>query len=278
MASGDRIELLTASTFETAMSTVAQEDSVSNVKTVADTINTNVAANKTTLSTVNTNASTIKTSVGTASTAPSVTSAGGIVNTANTVQQKLQGISQYQIGATNSTGGSATAGNVMAKLNAILTNLNSLTSSAGSGLASTLFVPSDTVLKSFIGNTPATLQGYYCIGGFAAKYTGTLKVKVTFRCSTEPQSSHGSKLFAYINPSGYSSNMYPSIPLQKMTSEFSDTSLYFYNSLFSGTLKTTEIYPRVKAGDMMYIVIVGNDANPCIVTSCDVCGSTIVSY
>lgn len=122
MASGDRIELLTADTFESAMSTVAKETSVANTKAVVDTINTNVNTSKTTLGTINTNVDTVKSSVGTASTAPSVTSAGGVVNTANTVQQKLQGISQYQIGAANSTGGSATAGNVMAKLNAIIGN------------------------------------------------------------------------------------------------------------------------------------------------------------
>ena len=81
MASGDRIELLTAGTFEEAMDSVAQESTVQTINTNVNTANTNINTIKSTVSTINTSASAIQTSVGATSAAPSVTSAGGVVNT-----------------------------------------------------------------------------------------------------------------------------------------------------------------------------------------------------
>ena len=277
MASGDRIELLTAGTFETAMNSVAQESTSQTINTNVNTANTNINTIKSTTSVINTNTSTIQSSVGSASAAPSVTSAGGVVNTANTVQQKLQGISQYQIGATNSTGGSATAGNVMAKLNSIISTVNNIQSSTDNSLNSTVFVPSETNLLKTILNTPTTVNTLVCVGTFVAKYSGTICIKAT-GYSVSDASSHYGRINAYANMSNAGVTLYPTMPqtnLSESSSINSDSSTFIaFRTLTSATSTS---YLQVRAGDIVYIVLRGYSDSACICSNISIYG-TATSY
>lgn len=277
MASGDRIELLTAGTFETAMSTVAKETTAQTISTNVNTANTNINTIKSTVSTINTNTSTIQTSVGSASMAPSVTSTGGVVNTANTVQQKLQGISQYQIGATNSTGGTATAGNVMAKLNTLINNVNTIQSNIGdNSLNSTVFIPSDNVLKTIV-NTPVNLtsSNKLVLGYFIAKYSGVLRVKINAKSTTEAGTC---MINAYYNPKSATPTLYPTMPSNIQLSGISTEkgSQVTINSLTSISY-ILDLY--VASGDIIYFVPSISMSNATLTcNSMTICGTTVSTY
>ena len=277
MASGDRIELLTAGAFEEAMDSVAQEITVQTINTNVNTANTNINTIKSTTSTINTDASAIKASVGTVSTAPSVTSAGGIVSTANTVQQKLQGISQYQIGATNSTGGTATAGNVMAKLNALINNVSAIQSNIGdNSLNSTVFIPSDNVLKTLV-NTPVNLtsSNKLVLGYFIAKYSGVLRVKINAKSTTEAGTC---MINAYYNPKSATPTLYPTMPSNTNLTGVSveKSSQVTINSLTS-ILYTLDLY--VASGDIIYLVPSVSMSNATLTcNSITICGTTVSTY
>ena len=180
MASGDRIELLTTDTFEEAMGLVAKENSVQTIDANIDTANTNINSIKSTTSTINTDTNTIKNSVGVTNTKPSTTTEGSIVNIIDTLQQKIQGISQYQIGATNSAGASNTTGSVMAKLNNILVNVSTMKSSMFS-LESTVYTPSSYPIKTILNQTTILQAGLIgqIVGHYIPKYSGTIRVSVT---------------------------------------------------------------------------------------------------
>ena len=277
MASGDRIELLTADSFETAMSAVAQEFSVQAVKTNVDTANANINTIKNTTSTMKTDVDIIKESIGTASTAPTVTTTGGAVNTANTIQQKLQGISQYQIGATNSTGGSATAGNVMAKLNNLITNVANIKSAVGdSSLNSTVFIPSNKVLKTVLNTTVTSAgRGTTVLGCFVAKYSGTLRVDITGYSNT---STDYAQIRITYNGSSLVQQIYPTMPVTQSESLSvqgdSDTI-----SLAVTTPTTVSKYIYVKAGDIIYFSTSKTSANTTIVCSnITIYGDTVSTY
>lgn len=106
MASGDRIELLTANAFETAMSTVAKETSVQSCASKIDNVDADIAALAATVNNINN------------------------VNTADyqldqSMNNTLVDLYNNRIGVTNNTGGTAAAGTVMGKLNTIINNTSS---------------------------------------------------------------------------------------------------------------------------------------------------------
>ena len=116
MASGDRIELLTAGTFETAMD--AQEEILNNISTKVNTINTNVEQSLLDISTAYTNVS---------------KDISTVYQTEATNYSVLSDLST-KMGSSNNTGGTATAGTVMAKLNALINAVNTIQSSSSKSL------------------------------------------------------------------------------------------------------------------------------------------------
>ena len=89
----------------------------SSISNTLSTINSNVNTINTNVSTVSTNVNTANTNINAIKTA---TAASTTANASGTLSQKLSWIGNSLIGATGNTGGSATAGTVMGKLNALL--------------------------------------------------------------------------------------------------------------------------------------------------------------
>jgi hypothetical protein len=94
------------------MNGVAQEETSQEIKSTVNTINTNASTAATKATAAANDASAAKNNTATNNTASGT----------GTLSQKLSWIGNTLIGATNQTGGSATAGTVMAKLNAIIAN------------------------------------------------------------------------------------------------------------------------------------------------------------
>lgn len=276
MANGDRIELLTAANFEAAMSTVAQESTAKNVQAVVNAINTSTGSNTTTLSTINTNVNAIKTAIGNASTAPSVTTTGSAVNTANTIHQKLQGISQYQIGATNSTGGSSTSGNVMAKLNAILNTVNA---TSDTSLSSTIFVPTETnLLKTILGKAMTIGDNrLVCLGSFVPKYPGCVCIKIAGYIADVNASSSGGFMISN-NLQSQSIPIYPSLPATTLSGVYERDNVTPRLDFTSITSETKTMYLNVEAGKIYYFIIQGSSLRPFTCQSVQIFGSTIYYY
>ena len=113
-----------------------------------DTIDTNVSANKTTLATVNTNTSSVKSVVGTAS----------------------------------DTGGTTSAGTVMAKLNDLITRVAVLESNASAGTDHVSLTGIGTTIYNVSGKSAPTASNasyHRCQGKFQATYTGWYTISVT---------------------------------------------------------------------------------------------------
>ena len=168
MASGDRIELLTAGAFENAMSTVAQESTVSGVATKINEIDANVDAVNNTLSGM----------------LQTVNSDHGIdTNTYN----MLADLYNNRVGVTNNTGGTSAAGTMMAKLNTIINNLSTITSKPQLNAVnpSKLYM---STKSSYSGTqTVINISGsgalYDLIASYTSNITITIDGKVAFRAS-----------------------------------------------------------------------------------------------
>ena len=118
------------------------ESAISAVETKIDTVDGIV-------DTINSNVNTIKTA----------TAASTSASASGTLSQKLSWIGNTLIGATNNTGGTASAGTVMAKLNAILNKVNTPTG--------------------------------YCVGPFVESYNGGYDNSVT--------KTYNYPVFVYVN-------------------------------------------------------------------------------
>lgn len=148
---------------------------INNVKSVVDTISTNVNDVKSDVGILNTIMNNVKSVVDTISTnvnsVKSATAASSTANATGTLSQKLTYIISTLIGTTGATGGTATAGTIMAKLNKLLRlHTSSFQKTSFSGKASTT---SNTELQILTLNN-ILLYGIYCtIGSSSSSYTIT---------------------------------------------------------------------------------------------------------
>ena len=248
MASGDRIELLTAGTFETAMD--AQEEILNNISTKVNTINTNVEQSLRDISTAYTNVS---------------KDISTVYQTETTNYSVLSDLST-KIGSSNNTGGTTTAGTVMAKLNNLITNVASIKSTVGdSSLNSTVFIPSTKVLKTVL-NTTVTVSGRNTaiLGCFVPKYSGTIRVDITGYSNT---SSDYALVGMYFNVSSSLVAIYPTMPVTQSESLSMQCEESVTISVATTSSTTTSRYVRVKAGDIIYFATSKTSSNTTIVCS-----------
>ena len=260
MASGDRIELLTAGTFETAMD--AQEEILNNISTKVNTINTNVEQSLLDISTAYTNVS---------------KDISTVYQTDATNYSVLSDLST-KMGSSNNTGGTATAGTVMAKLNALITAVNTIQSSSSNSLYSNVFIPSETNLLKTVLNTKTTVSSLTHVGTFVSKYSGAICIKAT-GYSAITSSTYPCRVYAYANITGGSILAYPSMPQTSMSENYS------YNGddveairIESTTSSTYTGYLRVRAGDIVSIALQGYTNNACTCTNVSIYGSIISTY
>lgn len=126
------------------------ESAISAVETKIDTVDGIV-------DTINSNVNTIKTA----------TAASTSASASGTLSQKLSWIGNTLIGATNNTGGTTTAGTVMAKLNAILNKINTGVTASVQGRS--LIVKSGRFDASTTGGyttvVNVTGSGFFCYAG-----------------------------------------------------------------------------------------------------------------
>lgn len=259
MASGDRIELLTANAFEAAIDTVAKETTVADCSEKIDEVHDYVGIVNEKINTILNDISTVYGST--------ITNYGVLADLYNS-----------RIGATNNSGGTATAGTVMGKLNTLINLVNNLQSSSSTDLNTPLFIPSNNVLKSFVGATPLAPSGTYYMGCFAAKYSGTLRVDITGACIGN--GSYNSNAYILINPTpDMSVSLHPGMAQGAMsTNPGSSAEKYKIINISALTTQSFTYYPKVKAGDMIYFYVVGHANNICSYTKFNVCGSVISSY
>lgn len=142
----------------------------SSISSTLSTINTNVNTINRDLGTANTNINTANTNINAIKTA---TASSTTANASGTLSQKLSWIGNSLIGATGNTGGSATAGTVMGKLNALL---------VGNGLKKTTISVSgrgtETVLN--LSNILlVTLDCSYLTGGTGSDDSHTMILNTT---------------------------------------------------------------------------------------------------
>lgn len=263
MASGDRIELLTAGTFETAMD--AQETILNNVSTNVNTINTNVTQSLQDISTAYTN---ISKDIAT------------VYQTEATNYGILADLSN-KVGSSNNTGGTATAGSIMAKLNTLINGVTNIQSSSSNSLYSTIFIPSDSNILKTVLNTPVTISASASfLGAFIAKYSGQIRVAVS-AYSTSTSTSYTGSLEMGINYVGGNENlMYPSMNIAHKQ--------YYNGSSFEKTasirvagtsLSTSYKYINLKAGDIIYFYgYAPVAAESSTFTNITIYGSTISYY
>ena len=235
MASGDRIELLTANAFETAMSSVAKETSVQSCAAKIDNVDSDVAALAATINNIN-----------------SVITADYQLD--QTLQSVLADIYNNRIGATSNTGGTATAGTMMAKLNALITGVNSLLSNSNTSLHSTIFVPSGNLLKT-AWNTPQVLSELTVLGCFVAKYSGCISVTYTISAYTSANANVG-MAYVYKNLQGKTTAtaIHPSMLPFVVTSNQS-TNEYAAWEYITPPALTKTMYIPVKAGEIVYFAL-----------------------
>lgn len=259
MASGDRIELLTANTFENAMD--SQEAILNNVYTKVNTIHTNVEQSLRDISTAYT---TMSRDIST------------VYQTETTNYSVLSDLST-KLGSSNNTGGTATAGTVMAKLNSIINAVNSIQTSTGNSLNTTVFVPNETNLLKTILNTSTTTNTLLCVGTFVAKYSGTICIKATGHSASDTGTYYG-RLIAYANMYNAGVTLYPTMPktnLSETSAINSDSSAFLtFKTL---TQSTSTAYLQVRAGDIVYMVLRGFSSSACICSNISVYG-TATSY
>lgn len=260
MASGDRIELLTAGTFETAMD--AQEAILNNVSTKVNTINVNVEQSIRDISTAYTNLS----------------------NDISTVYQT--GSANYgvladlynKIGVTNNTGGTATAGTMMGKLNTLINNTENIKASVGtSSLYSTIFIPTETNLLKTVSSTAVTVSNQSIVlGSFVSKYSGCICIKITGYIANVNASATGifivtNNLQSYLEP------IYPSSPAAALSSSnYSNATTPLNFSAITPETKT--MYLNVEAGKIYYFIINGSSLRPFTCQSVQLFGTTISYY
>lgn len=259
MASGDRIELLTAGTFETAMD--AQETILNNVSTKVNTINTNVEQSLTDISTAYTD----------------LTKDISTVYQAETTNYGILADLSTKIGSSNNTGGTATAGTMMGKLNNLITNVANIKSAVGdSSLNSTVFIPSNKVLKTVLNTTVTSAgRGTTVLGCFVAKYSGTLRVDITGYSNT---STDYAQIRITYNGSSSVQQIYPTMPVtqSESLSVQGDSDII---SLAVTTPTTVSKYIYVKAGDIIYFSTSKTSANTTIVCSnITIYGDTVSTY
>lgn len=251
MASGDRIELLTADAFSSAMSTVAKESTVQTCTAKVDNVDADIAALAATVNNINS------------------------VNTADyqldqTIHNVLADLYNNRIGVTNNTGGTAVAGTVMAKLNTLINSVNSIQASTNNSLHSTVFVPSDNLLKTVLNTSVNTTGGNYypILGVFIAKYSGCIRIKIN-------ASITGNSAYIRIcrNLKGANVPLYPGMPIQSVSiGDFGDK---YAQQIFSASTNTYTMHMEVDAGDILYFVATSGTVT---YTHISVYGSVISYY
>lgn len=233
MASGDRIELLTAGTFETAMDT--QETILNNISTKVNTIDTNTAQSLQDISTAYTD---LTRDIAT------------VYQTEATNYSVLADLST-KMGSANNTGGTATAGTVMAKLNTLITNVANIKSTVGdNSLNSTVFIPSSKILKTVL-NTPITSSGKLSgfLGYFVAKYSGTIRAEITGYSNTTTDNAN---IVMNFNPVSQSSIVYPTMSATQIESLSLQAERSISVSVAVTTPTTISRSLYVQAGDIIY--------------------------
>lgn len=255
MANGDRIELLTAGTFESAMSTVAQESSVQACSAKIDNVDADIAALVPTITNIN-------------------NTAGNINSIVSADYQLLVDLYNNKIGTTNNTGGTAAAGTVMAKLNALINGVNNLAANSNNSLYSTIFVPSETNLLKTVLNTPVQVTGaYMVVGNFVPQYTGAVTIRVTGYSVSSATSNYGRFLICP-NITG----CYPTMPNTETTSG-SVSNITSAGTVFNSLTPVTQtVICPVYKGDVIYFVVHGYASNTCICSNISVYGTTMSYY
>lgn len=251
MASGDRIELLTADTFNSAMSTVAQEATVKECSAKVDTVDANVDSLVATVGNIN-----------------NVVSADYNLDVNN--YNILVDLYTNRIGTTADGGGAVGGGTMMAKLNTLISSVDSISNQS---LYSTMFVPNEgNVLKTVLNSAVHTAGNYYWVGSFTAKYSGCIACKVTGYCTVDGHGGYVDIIASADIQTAPNIPIYPSMPMTDFNNNY-DAVLVHLNTFNTPTVFTK--YLQVKAGETYYFVVWSYNSYPAVCTNITIYGSTI---
>lgn len=235
MASGDRIELLTADTFGTAIATVAKESTLA-------TVNSSVAGIANQTSTINSNVGTVNTKVSTITT--NLATANANINTANSSLSTLT--TNVETANSNIT---ATNNNVVSYGNTMNSKLDTIISqsSAISANQHDYFWPQNirygTASRNFTYNGRCLLYCAIFISPDNGAYIQVDGVNVyyTDRFSSSPCGITHNSLLAF----NYNDNGYIEAHLTTPCCDLGSVAISAYNSIYNGSAISGSFYEKI---------------------------------